>query len=119
MEESYQVYLYNTGKAAEYVKILHPYLVLIDVNIVGFEKTGAEICSEIKSLLAVQSPPILLLSREDGFRESHVTAVQTALSINHLKCITCYLQLNKLFNKKFNEHLISPHPSQSKNKLRL
>jgi two-component system response regulator VicR len=64
LEEGYEVDLYQTGTTADYIKILHPDLVLIDVQIKGFDKTGAEICAEIKTLLNDQSPPVILLSGE-------------------------------------------------------
>jgi DNA-binding response OmpR family regulator len=63
-EEGYEPILYSTGISAENIKILHPDLILLDVRIVGFDKTGAEICSEIKSQIELSNIPVILLSAE-------------------------------------------------------
>ena len=63
-DEGYEPILYNTGTTAEHIKILHPDLILLDVRITGFDKTGAEICSEIKSQLDLAGIPVLLISAE-------------------------------------------------------
>lgn len=69
IEEGYDVMLYNTGTSAEHIKILHPDLVLLDVRISGFEKTGVEICKEIKLLLDSEKMPVILISAEDDLSE--------------------------------------------------
>ena len=63
-EEGYERILYNTGTTMEHIKILHPDLILLDVRIAGFEKSGAEICKEIKTELELSSIPVLLVSAE-------------------------------------------------------
>ena len=65
-EEGYQPILYNTGTTAEHIKILHPDLILLDVRIAGFDKTGTEICADIKSQLELANIPVLLVSAEEG-----------------------------------------------------
>lgn len=65
-DEGYETILYNTGTTAEHIRILHPDLVLLDVRIAGFDKTGAEICAEIKAQLDLVNVPVLLLSAEAG-----------------------------------------------------
>lgn len=63
-DEGYEAILSQTGPTTEEIKILHPDLILLDVRIVGFEKTGAEICAEIKSKLELANIPVLLFSSE-------------------------------------------------------
>lgn len=68
-DEGYEPILYKTGTTAEHIKILHPDLILLDVRIAGFDKTGPEICSEIKSQLELSNIPVLLLSAETNVGE--------------------------------------------------
>jgi two-component system response regulator VicR len=63
-EEGYEPILIKTGTTAEEIRILHPDLILLDVRIAGCDKTGAEICTEIKSQLEIADIPVLLLSAE-------------------------------------------------------
>lgn len=63
-EEGYQPILLQTGPTDEYVSELDPELILLDVRISGYPKTGAEICSELKSNAAVSHIPIVLVSAE-------------------------------------------------------
>jgi len=63
-EEGYQAILYNTGTTIEQIKLLGPDLILLDVRIEGFAKTGAEICSEIRSEKDLNNVPVLLVSAE-------------------------------------------------------
>ena len=65
-DEGYKPILYKTGTTAEQIKILHPDLILLDVRIAGFHKTGAEICADIKSQLELANIPVLLLSAEEN-----------------------------------------------------
>ncbi|WP_114941332.1 response regulator [Mucilaginibacter endophyticus] len=60
----YDVILSNTGEAAHNIVVIHPDLILLDVNIVGSEKTGAEICREIKSNYLTANLPVMLVSAE-------------------------------------------------------
>ncbi|EDM37782.1 response regulator receiver sensor signal transduction histidine kinase [Pedobacter sp. BAL39] len=73
VEEGYEAILYNTGTTTEQIKILHPDLILLDVRINGFEKTGVQICAEIKNQLELNDIPVLLVSAEmnvDGLARS-------------------------------------------------
>lgn len=63
-DEGYQAILYNTGTTAEQIKLLHPDIILLDVRINGFHKTGAEICAEIKAEFELSGIPVLLVSAE-------------------------------------------------------
>lgn len=64
VEEGYETILYQSGTTVEHVKILHPDLILLDVRITGFPKTGAQICAEIKNERELESIPVLLVSAE-------------------------------------------------------
>jgi DNA-binding response OmpR family regulator len=64
-EEGYEPILLNTGKSAEEIQILHPDLILLDVRIAGFEKSGAQICSEIKAQMELSEIPVILISAEE------------------------------------------------------
>jgi len=63
-EEGYQTILYNTGTTAEQIKHMHPDIILLDIRIAGFYKTGADICAEIKSEPELNGIPVLLVSAE-------------------------------------------------------
>lgn len=63
-DEGYEVILLNTGTTAEEVQILVPDLILLDIRIKGFSKTGDQICREIKSLNSTKNIPVILLSAE-------------------------------------------------------
>ncbi|PWS28309.1 response regulator [Pedobacter yonginense] len=63
-DEGYESILYNTGANADTVAQLSPDLILLDVRIAGFPKTGVEICSEFKSDPKLLGIPILLISAE-------------------------------------------------------
>ncbi|WP_316771481.1 response regulator transcription factor [Pedobacter frigiditerrae] len=63
-EEGYETILYQTGVSTAQIKVLHPDLILLDVRINGFEKTGTEICLDIKNELELKKVPVLLLSAE-------------------------------------------------------
>jgi two-component system response regulator VicR len=62
--EGFDVVASNTGTTAEHLEIIHPDLVLLDVRIVGYEKRGNEICSEIRKLHPADKLPVILLSAE-------------------------------------------------------
>jgi len=63
-EEGYQVILYDNGTTADQIKLLQPDVILLDIRIAGFHKSGAEICREIKSELELSGIPVLLVSAE-------------------------------------------------------
>ncbi len=68
-EEGYEVILRNTGADADEVKLLGPDLILLDVRISGFSKTGDEICAEIKGELELIPIPVLLFSAESDVQQ--------------------------------------------------
>jgi len=68
-EEGYDTVLQKTGTSTEHIKILHPDLILLDVRISGFEKTGAQICAEIKKQIELEHIPVLLVSAEHNVPE--------------------------------------------------
>jgi two-component system response regulator VicR len=63
-EQGYQVMLYDNGTTAEQIKLLRPDVILLDIRIAGFYKSGAEICKEIKSEFELSGIPVLLVSAE-------------------------------------------------------
>lgn len=63
-DEGYEVILQNTGTSADQVKLIGPDLILLDIRIAGFSKTGDQICAEIKSELELTAIPVLLVSAE-------------------------------------------------------
>ena len=63
-DEDYEVILLNTGTTAEDVRKIHPDVILLDVRIHGYEKSGDQICNEIKSLNNTKNIPVILLSAE-------------------------------------------------------
>jgi len=64
-EDGYEILLSNTGEAAYELQLIHPDLILLDVRITGYFKSGAEICRELKSNEQTRNIPVLLLSAED------------------------------------------------------
>lgn len=63
-ESGYDVILSNTGEAARHIKVIHPDLILLDVRIVGSDKSGPEICREIKANYETKDLPVMLVSAE-------------------------------------------------------
>ncbi|MHA4896217.1 response regulator [Pedobacter sp. PWIIR3] len=63
-EEGYETILYRTGTTIDEIKILHPDLILLDVRISGYAKSGDEICAEIKAATELAEIPVLLVSAE-------------------------------------------------------
>ena len=71
-DEGYEVVLQNTGATADEVKLISPDLILLDVRIVGFYKTGDEICAELKRELELSDIPVLLVSAEPDVHQRAV-----------------------------------------------
>jgi len=63
-ENGYDIVLSNTGEAAEHIRVIHPDIVFLDVRINGSEKSGAEICREIKANYETKDFPVILMSAE-------------------------------------------------------
>jgi two-component system response regulator VicR len=66
VEEGYEPVLLSKGTTAKEIRLLHPDLILLDVRIAGFDKTGDQICTEIRSELQLANIPVLLFSAEEG-----------------------------------------------------
>ena len=64
--EGYEPVLYNTGKSAEEIGEICPELILLDIRIAGFPKTGVEICTEYKAHQEIAGIPVLLISAEEN-----------------------------------------------------
>ena len=92
VDEGYDVVLQNTGTTAEEVKLIGPDLILLDVRIEGFAKTGDQICAEIKRELALSDIPVLLVSAEPDVR-------QRASSCGANGYINKPFEINKLLEK--------------------
>jgi len=63
-DEGYEVISLNTGATVEEIQIMHPDLILLDVRINGFNKTGDQICNEIKARNSTKDIPVILVSAE-------------------------------------------------------
>ena len=63
-DEGFDIVSKRNGMSADQIGLLHPDLVLLDVRINGFEKTGAEICAELKKCIETQNLPVMLISAE-------------------------------------------------------
>lgn len=62
------VVLSNTGMTGDEVKVIHPDIILLDVQIKGYKASGNEICKEIKSRLDIGSIPVYLISSEQNLK---------------------------------------------------
>ncbi|TCC92396.1 response regulator [Pedobacter frigiditerrae] len=63
-DEGYDIVSKRNGMSADEIGLLHPDIVLLDVRISGCEKTGAQICAELKAFTVTSHLPVLLLSAE-------------------------------------------------------
>lgn len=59
----------SNGMTADEIALVHPDLVLLDVRIFGFEKTGAQICGELKQNMQTCNLPVILLSAEKNLAQ--------------------------------------------------
>ena len=64
----HEVVLSEKSLEADYIRLLHPDLILLDVRISGSEKNGAQICKDLKSGDHTGSFPVILLSAEDHLK---------------------------------------------------
>ncbi len=62
--EGYIVDGFLTGKTAEDIVSLTPDVIILDIRIEGYAKTGDQICSDLKALIPPYGTPVLLLSAE-------------------------------------------------------
>lgn len=58
------VVLSETGMTSDEIVVLHPNLILLDVQIKGYTSTGDEICKEIKGHSELKDIPVFLISAE-------------------------------------------------------
>lgn len=63
----YDVILSNKGMDHNQIRIMHPDLMLLDVRIEGYEKTGGQICKELKE--QGETFPVVLMSAEYNLAE--------------------------------------------------
>ena len=67
-EQGYQVVLSNTAKASNYIHHIQPNLIVLDIWIVGSDKTGADICKAFKNDFPQDKIPIILVSAEENIK---------------------------------------------------
>ncbi|WP_316739202.1 two-component system response regulator [Pedobacter aquatilis] len=63
-DEGFESILLSNGVDAEEIITKNPDLVLLDVNIVGYHKTGNQICEDIKGFTTANNFPVFLVSAE-------------------------------------------------------
>jgi two-component system, OmpR family, response regulator VicR len=63
-DEGYTIILSNTGEAVNYIEIIQPDLLLLDIRINGNKKRGDEICYMLKN--QKYKLPIILISAESN-----------------------------------------------------
>ncbi|MFN0254298.1 response regulator [Pedobacter ureilyticus] len=63
-DEGFFVLKSQNGMTAAEIQLLRPDLILLDIRIFGYEKTGADICREIRLNRGTKSIPVILLSAE-------------------------------------------------------
>jgi len=84
------VILSETGEETNYLEVLQPDLILLDVRIAGSALTGGAICAKIKSQARTRSTPVFLISAEYNLPEiaSRSLAdgyIQKPFDISHLR----------------------------------
>ena len=70
-DSGYEVILSKVGLEVDFISVLHPDIVLLDVRIVGSQKTGVDICKELKANVLTKDVPVVLFSAE---RDLHTIA---------------------------------------------
>ena len=68
-QDGYHVSPFSTGKTATFIGELAPDIILLDINIIGYERTGDQICSELKALMLTSKIPVMLLSAEKNLEQ--------------------------------------------------
>lgn len=63
-DSGYEVILSRVGLEADFINVLHPDIVLLDVRIVGCPKSGADICKDLKANAQTKHVPVILFSAE-------------------------------------------------------
>lgn len=62
--EGYDIIPICIGMSADDIAIVNPDLIMLDVRINGYQKTGAQICLDLKKLSLTAHLPVLLVSAE-------------------------------------------------------
>jgi two-component system response regulator VicR len=65
-DEGFEIISNNAGMSSSEIESFQPDIVLLDVRIEGYEKTGAQICTELKQLAETCHVPVILVSAEAG-----------------------------------------------------
>jgi two-component system response regulator VicR len=60
----YEVILSKIALDVDYINVLHPDLIFLDVRIVGSSKNGSEVCRALKADDKTKAIPVVLLSAE-------------------------------------------------------
>jgi len=68
-DSGYDMIFSNIDLDTDYINILHPDLVLLDVRLKGASRNGAEICREIKASPLLNKLPVILCSAEYNLAE--------------------------------------------------
>ncbi|MCQ6959136.1 response regulator [Mucilaginibacter aquariorum] len=68
-EAGYEVILSNTGVAAGHIEEIRPDLVMLDIRIAGSNKSGTEMCRELKSNYETKNLPVMLISAEANLHQ--------------------------------------------------
>lgn len=63
-DSGYEVILSRVGLDVDFISVLHPDIVLLDVRIAGSPKSGTDICKELKTKTATKHLPVILFSAE-------------------------------------------------------
>lgn len=63
-DSGYEVILSRVGLEADFINVLHPDIVLLDVRIIGFPKSGTDICRDLKNNIQTKHMPVILFSAE-------------------------------------------------------
>lgn len=69
IDEGFDIVALKNGMSAYEIGLFHPDLIVLDVRISGFDKTGAEICAELKASTQTNHLPVLLLSAENELKQ--------------------------------------------------
>lgn len=63
-DEGYNVVISNSSEAVDRIHEISPDLILLDINIKGSAKNGAQICAEVKEHYPKRQTPVILVSAE-------------------------------------------------------
>lgn|SRR5690606_11923890 len=63
-DSGYKVILSRVGLEADFINVLHPDIVLLDVRIIGSLKSGTDICKDLKNNAETKHMRVVLFSAE-------------------------------------------------------